>query len=143
MKIANDIRWMGSGPRAGIGELAVPAVQPGSSIMPGKVNPVIAESVTMVAAQVIGNDVTIAVGGQSGNFELNVMMPVIAYNLLQSIAILSASARNFAERTIDGLEATARGPEMVEKGLMLATALAPQIGYERGRRDRQGSRQRR
>ncbi len=130
MKIANDIRWMGSGPRAGIGELAVPAVQPGSSIMPGKVNPVIAESVTMVAAQVIGNDLTIAVGGQSGNFELNVMMPVIAYNLLQSIAILGTSARNFADRTIDGLEATERGPEMVEKGLMLATALAPEIGYE-------------
>jgi fumarate hydratase, class II len=130
MKIANDIRWMGSGPRAGIGELAVPAVQPGSSIMPGKVNPVIAEAVTMVAAQVIGNDVTITVGGQSGNFELNVMMPVIAYNLLQSIAILGTSARNFAERTIDGLEVTGRGPEMVEKGLMLATALAPEIGYE-------------
>lgn len=130
MKIANDIRWMGSGPRAGIGELSLPAVQPGSSIMPGKVNPVIAESVTMVAAQVIGNDVTIAVGGQSGNFELNVMMPVIAYNLLQSIAILSTSARNFAERTIDGLEVTERGPEMVEQGLMLATALAPEIGYE-------------
>jgi fumarate hydratase, class II len=130
MKIANDIRWMGSGPRAGIGELAVPAVQPGSSIMPGKVNPVIAEAVTMVAAQVIGNDVTITVGGQSGNFELNVMMPVIAYNLLQSIAILGTSARNFAERTIDGLEVTERGPEMVEKGLMLATALAPEIGYE-------------
>ena len=130
MKIANDIRWMGSGPRAGIGELAVPAVQPGSSIMPGKVNPVIAESVTMVAAQVIGNDVTVTVGGQSGNFELNVMMPVIAYNLLQSISILGTSARNFAEKTIDGLEATDRGPEMVEKGLMLATALAPAIGYE-------------
>lgn len=130
MKIANDIRWMGSGPRAGIGELTVPAVQPGSSIMPGKVNPVIAEAVTMVAAQVIGNDVTIAVGGQSGNFELNVMMPVMAYNLLQSIAILSTSARNFAERTVDGLEATQRGPEMVEKGLMLATALAPEVGYE-------------
>jgi fumarate hydratase class II len=131
MKIANDIRWMGSGPRAGIGEIAVPAVQPGSSIMPGKVNPVIAESVAMVAAQVIGNDVTITVGGQSGNFELNVMMPVIAYNLLQSIALLAASARNFATRCIDGLDATDRGPEMVEKGLMLATALAPEIGYER------------
>ncbi len=130
MKIANDIRWMGSGPRAGIGELAVPPVQPGSSIMPGKVNPVIAESVTMVAAQVIGNDVTITIGGQSGNFELNVMMPVIAYNLLQSIAILSTSARNFAERTIEGLTATEHGPEMVERGLMLATALAPAVGYD-------------
>ncbi|HEX6507536.1 MAG TPA: class II fumarate hydratase [Chloroflexota bacterium] len=130
MKIANDIRWMGSGPRAGIGELDLPAVQPGSSIMPGKVNPVIAESMAMVAAQVMGNDVTIAIGGQSGNFELNVMMPVIAYNLLQSIAILGTGARNFAEQCVDGLEATDRGPEMVEKGLMLATALAPEIGYE-------------
>jgi len=130
MKIANDIRWMGSGPRAGIGEIAVPEVQPGSSIMPGKVNPVIAESVTMVCAQVIGNDVTISLAGQSGNFELNVMMPVVAYNLLQSIHLLAASARNFAMQCIDGLEATERGPEMVEKGLMLGTALAPEIGYE-------------
>jgi fumarate hydratase class II len=130
MKIANDIRWMGSGPRAGIGEITVPAVQPGSSIMPGKVNPVIAESVCMVAAQVIGNDVTIAVGGQSGNFELNVMMPVMAYNLLQTIGLLAASARNFADQCIAGTEATERGPDMVEKGLMLATALAPEIGYE-------------
>src|SRR5947209_6122696 len=130
MKIANDIRWMGSGPRAGIGEIAVPAVQPGSSIMPGKVNPVIAESVAMIAAQVIGNDVTVSVGGQSGHFELNVMMPVVAYNLLQSVDLLAAGARNFAEQCIDGLEAMERGPEMVEKGLMLATALAPVIGYE-------------
>src|SRR5579872_6088872 len=129
-KIANDIRWMGSGPRAGIGELLLPAVQPGSSIMPGKVNPVIAESVCMAAAQVIGNDVTITIGGQAGNFELNVMMPVMTYNLLQSIQLLSASARNLADRCIAGLEATGRGPEMVEKGLMLATALAPVIGYE-------------
>jgi fumarate hydratase class II len=131
MKIANDIRWMGSGPRAGIGELNVPAVQPGSSIMPGKVNPVIAESVCMACAQVIGNDLTISIGGQSGNFELNVMMPVVAYNLLQSIHLLATSCQNFALQCIDGLEATDRGPEMVEKGLMLATALAPEIGYER------------
>jgi fumarate hydratase class II len=130
MKIANDIRWMGSGPRAGIGEIALPAVQPGSSIMPGKVNPVIAESVAMAAAQVIGNDVTIAIGGQSGNFELNVMMPVIAYNLLQSIHLLAASSANFAVQCIAGIEATERGPQMVEQGLMLATALAPVIGYE-------------
>lgn len=130
MKIANDIRWMGSGPRAGIGEIALPAVQPGSSIMPGKVNPVIAESVTMVCAQVIGNDVTITIGGQSGNFELNVMMPVVAYNLLQSIHLLAACAANFASQCIDGIEATGRGPQMVEQGLMLATALAPVIGYE-------------
>ncbi|HLJ68554.1 MAG TPA: class II fumarate hydratase [Chloroflexota bacterium] len=131
MKIANDVRWMGSGPRAGIGEISLPAVQPGSSIMPGKVNPVIAESVAMVAAQVIGNDATITIGGQSGNFELNVMMPVIAYNLLQSIHILATSAGNFARQCIDGIEATERGPEMVEKGLMLGTALAPVIGYEK------------
>lgn len=130
MKIANDIRWMGSGPRAGIGEINLPAVQPGSSIMPGKVNPVIAESVTMVAAQVFGNDVTITVAGQSGNFELNVMLPVVAYNLLQSIHLLAASAANLAAQCIEGLEATQRGPEMVEKGLMLGTALAPEIGYE-------------
>ena len=131
IKIANDIRWMGSGPRAGIGEIALPAVQPGSSIMPGKVNPVIAESVAMAGAQVIGNDATITIGGQSGNFELNVMMPVIAYNLLQSIHILATSTENFATQCIEGIEATERGPEMVEKGLMLGTALAPVIGYEK------------
>lgn len=130
MKIANDIRWMGSGPRAGLGEITLPEVQPGSSIMPGKVNPVIAESVTMVAAQVMGNDAAITIGGQAGNFELNVMLPVVAYNLLQSIHLLATSAVNFAARAIEGLRATERGPEMVEKGLMLGTALAPEIGYE-------------
>ncbi len=130
LKIANDIRWLGSGPRAGIGELELPAVQPGSSIMPGKVNPVIAESVTMVAAQVLGNDVTINIAGQSGNFELNVMMPVAAYNLLQSIALLATSCDNFAVQCIDGLKATERGPLMVEQGLMVGTALAPRIGYD-------------
>lgn len=130
LKIANDIRWLGSGPRAGIGEIDLPAVQPGSSIMPGKVNPVIAESVTMVAAQVLGNDVTINIAGQSGNFELNVMMPVASYNLSQSIAILATAAANFAAQCIDGLQATARGPEMVERGLMVGTALAPRIGYD-------------
>ena len=130
MKIANDIRWMGSGPRTGIGELDVPAVQPGSSIMPGKVNPVIAESVTMVAAQVIGNDATITIAGQSSNFELNVMMPVAAYNLLQSVAILATVADNFASQCIVGLQATARGPQMVEQGLAIGTALAPRIGYD-------------
>src|SRR5256886_8114812 len=98
MKIANDIRWLGSGPRAGIGEIDLPAVQPGSSIMPGKVNPVIAESVAMVCAQVMGNHTTITIAGQSGNFEINVMMPVTAYNLLQSISLLVASARNFTEQ---------------------------------------------
>jgi fumarate hydratase class II len=130
MKIANDIRWLGSGPRAGIGEIALPEVQPGSSIMPGKVNPVIAESVTMVCAQVIGNDVTINIAGQSGNFELNVMMPVASYNLIQSIQILASASKNFAEQCIDGLKATERGPEMVERGLMLCTALVPETGYD-------------
>ena len=130
MKIANDIRWLGSGPRAGIGEIDLPAVQPGSSIMPGKVNPVIAESVTMVCAQVIGNHTTITVAGQAGNFEINVMMPVTAYNLLQSVNLLATSARNFAEQCIKGLKATSRGPEMVERGLAICTSLAPVIGYD-------------
>jgi fumarate hydratase, class II len=130
MKIANDIRWLGSGPRAGIGEIDLPAVQPGSSIMPGKVNPVIAESLCMVCAQVIGNHTTITVGGQSGNFEINVMMPIIAYNLLQSISLLAAASRNFTEQCIKGLQATTKGPEMVERGLAICTALAPIIGYD-------------
>lgn len=130
MKIANDIRWLGSGPRAGIGEIDLPAVQPGSSIMPGKVNPVIAESVCMVCAQVMGNHTTITIAGQSGNFEINVMMPVAAYNLLQSIALLAAAARNFTEQCIKGISATSKGPEMVERGLAICTALAPVIGYD-------------
>jgi fumarate hydratase class II len=131
MKIANDIRWLGSGPRAGIGEIALPEVQPGSSIMPGKVNPVIAESAAMVAAQVMGNDATITIAGQSGNFELNVMLPLIAYNLLQSIELLANAAENFTNQSVVGIQATERGPEVVETGLMLATALAPEIGYDR------------
>ncbi len=130
MKIANDIRWLGSGPRAGIGELDLPAVQPGSSIMPGKVNPVIAESVCMVCAQVIGNHTTVTIAGQAGNFEINVMMPVTAYNLLQSISLLAAVARNFTEQCIKGLTATTKGPEMVERGLAICTSLAPIIGYD-------------
>jgi fumarate hydratase class II len=130
MKIANDIRWLGSGPRAGIGEIDLPAVQPGSSIMPGKVNPVIAESVCMVCAQVMGNHTTITVAGQSGNFEINVMMPVTAYNLLQSIDLLAAVARNFTAQCINGIQATDKGPEMVERGLAICTALAPIIGYD-------------
>ena len=130
MKIANDLRWMGSGPRAGFGEIDLPAVQPGSSIMPGKVNPVIAESLAMVCTQVIGNDLTVSVAGQSGNFEINVMMPVAAYNLLQSIDILASATDNLVEQCIEGIEATARGPEMVERGLMLTTSLAPVIGYD-------------
>jgi fumarate hydratase class II len=131
MKIANDIRWLGSGPRCGIGEILIPPVQPGSSIMPGKVNPVIAESVCQVAAQVIGNDVTITIAGQSGNFELNVMMPLIAHNLLQSIAILSSVSRVFTEKCIVGIKANKeRCEEMIEKSLAMCTVLAPIIGYD-------------
>ncbi len=129
-KIANDIRWMGSGPRAGIGELGLPEVQPGSSIMPGKVNPVIPESVIQVCAQVKGNDSTIAAAGQDGYFEINLMMPVAAYNLLQSIAILAAAADNLTKQCIVGLKATDKGPSTVERGLMIGTALAPVVGYD-------------
>jgi fumarate hydratase class II len=129
-KIANDIRWLGSGPRAGIGELELPAVQPGSSIMPGKVNPVICESVLMVCVQVIGNDAAITVGGQSGNFEINLTMPIVAYDLLQSISILANGTRNLATQCIDGITATPKGPQMVERGLAICTALAPIIGYD-------------
>jgi fumarate hydratase class II len=129
-KIASDVRLMGMGPRAGIAEIALPETQPGSSIMPGKVNPVIVESLTMVVARVVGNDATIAFG-QTGSFlELNVMMPVTAAALLESIALLAASARNFADRCVAGITATERGPALVERGLMLATALAPEIGYD-------------
>jgi fumarate hydratase, class II len=131
MKVSNDIRWLGSGPRAGIGEIALPEVQPGSSIMPGKVNPVIAESAAMAAAQVMGNDATITIAGQSGNFELNVMLPLIAYNLLQSIELLANASSNLTDQCVIGIKATERGPDLVEKGLMLATALAPEIGYDR------------
>ncbi len=131
-KIANDLRWLGSGPRCGLGELVLPSLQPGSSIMPGKVNPVIPESVLMVAAQVIGNDATIALGGLSGNFELNVMMPVIGYNLLQSVEILASASRLLAERCVDNLKADReRATEMVEKSLAMVTALVPKIGYDR------------
>ena len=130
MKIANDIRWMGSGPRGGFGELEIPEVQPGSSIMPGKVNPVIPESVCQVSAQVIGNDATVSIAGQSGNFEINVMMPVAAYNLLQSIELLAKASRNLADQCVDGLKATDKGPEMVERGLAIVTTLVPHIGYD-------------
>lgn len=132
MKIANDLRWLGSGPRCGIGEIILPATQPGSSIMPGKVNPVIAEAAAMAAAQVMGNDLTIAVGGQSGNFELNVMKPVIVYNLLQSIELLTNACVVLAEKCVDGLRADReRAQEMVEKSLAMVTSLAPRIGYDR------------
>ncbi len=131
LKIANDIRWLGSGPRCGIGEIMLPAVQPGSSIMPGKVNPVIAESVTQVAAQVIGNDAAISIGGQSGNFDLNVMMPMMAHNLLQSIALLSNVSHVFADKCIAGIKADRkRCEDMIEQSLAMCTVLAPIIGYD-------------
>lgn len=131
MKIANDIRWLGSGPRCGLGEINLPETQPGSSIMPGKVNPVIAESVTMVCAQVMGNDVTVTVGGQGANFELIVMMPVMAYNLLQSIELLAAASNNFAAKCIEGIKANEeRCQSLIEESLAMCTALAPEIGYE-------------
>jgi len=129
--IAADIRLLACGPRAGIAEIALPEVQPGSSIMPGKVNPVIAESLTMVAAQVVGNDATIAFAGAAGSLlELNVMMPVAAYDLLESIAILAAAAANFATQAVDGITSTGNGPRLVERGLMTCTGLAPRIGYD-------------
>ncbi len=130
MKIANDIRWLGSGPRCGLGEIILPETQPGSSIMPGKVNPVIAESVTMVAAQVMGNDVSIMVGGQAGNFELLVMLPLMAFNLLQSIDLLAGASENFSARCVEGLKANEqRCRESIEQSLAMCTALAPDIGY--------------
>jgi fumarate hydratase class II len=131
MKIANDIRWLGAGPRANLAELQLPEVQPGSSIMPGKVNPVIPESTMMVVTQVVGNDTTITLAGQNGNFELNTMLPLIAYNLLQSIEILGNAASNLADQCVEGLQATQRASEMVENSLMLATTLAPEIGYDK------------
>ena len=131
MKIANDVRWLGSGPRCGLGEIQLPETQPGSSIMPGKVNPVIAESVTMVCAQVIGNDVTVTVGGQAGNFELIVMLPIMAYNLLQSIELLATASNNFAAKCIEGITANKeRCQSLIEQSLAMCTALAPEIGYE-------------
>ena len=129
-KIGSDVRLMGMGPRAGLAEIALPEIQPGSSIMPGKVNPVIIESLTMVVARVVGNDATIAFGQTGSLLELNVMLPVTAVALLESISLLAAAARNFADRAIRGLTATERGPALVEQGLMLATALAPEIGYD-------------
>ena len=131
MKIANDVRWLGSGPRCGLGEINLPETQPGSSIMPGKVNPVIAESVTMVCAQVIGNDVTVTLGGQAGNFELLVMLPVMAYNLLQSIELLATASSNFASRCVEGIQANEqRCKDSIEGSLAMCTALAPEIGYD-------------
>ena len=129
-KIGSDIRLMGMGPRAGLAELAVPETQPGSSIMPGKVNPVIIESLTMVVARVVGNDATVGFAQTGSLLELNVMLPVTALVTLESITLLAAATANLRARTIDGLAATERGPALVEQGLMLATALAPEIGYD-------------
>ncbi len=131
LKIANDVRWLGSGPRCGIGELMIPAVQPGSSIMPGKVNPVMAESLIQVCAQVVGNDAAVTLGGGFGNFELNVMMPMIAHNLLQSIELLASSATLFEERCVAGLKADAEACERsVEQSLAMVTSLSPILGYD-------------
>ncbi len=132
-KIANDLRWMNSGPLAGLGEIALPALQPGSSIMPGKVNPVIPEAASMVAAQVIGHDVTITIAGQSGNFQLNVMLPLIAYELLESIRLLANVSRLLADRAIAGFTVNhARLAEALRRNPILVTALNPVIGYEKG-----------
>lgn len=132
MKIGNDFRWMNSGPNSGIGEIELEAQQPGSSIMPGKVNPVMEESLTMVAAQVIGNDAAITVGGQSGNFELNVMLPLVAHNLLESIKILGNAAKNFADRSVKGFKVKEEHiKKMVGKNPILVTALNPLIGYDK------------
>jgi fumarate hydratase class II len=133
MKIANDLRWMNSGPLAGLGEITLPALQPGSSIMPGKINPVIPEAVAMASAQVIGNDSTIAVAGQSGNFQLNVMLPVVAYNLLQSISLMSNASRQLADKAIAGF--TVNEENLVDalgRNPILVTAMNPVIGYEQG-----------
>ena len=130
IKIANDIRLLGSGPRCGIGELALPEVQPGSSIMPGKVNPVIAESLIQAACQAIAADVAVLQAGQWSFFELNTMLPFAAHNLVSGVEILGAATRNFAERCVRGIEATGRGPELVERGLAICTGLVPYIGYD-------------
>jgi fumarate hydratase class II len=132
-KIANDVRWLSSGPRTGIAEIRLPALQPGSSIMPGKVNPVMSEMVMQVAAQVIGNDTTITWGAANGNFELNVMMPLIAHNLLESISLLAGAADTFRERCVDGIVANVdRARELVEANIIVVTALNPHIGYDNG-----------
>ncbi len=130
-KIANDVRWLGSGPRCGIGEIHLPDLQPGSSIMPGKVNPVMSEMLLMICAQVVGNDATVAWGGAAGNFELNVMIPVMAYNVLHSVGILTNGSRLFASRCVEGLEANEkRCTELIEQSLAMVTALNPRIGYD-------------
>lgn len=133
MKMANDIRWMASGPRSGLGEITIPANEPGSSIMPGKINPTQCEALTMVAIQVMGNDATIGIGASQGNFELNVYMPVIAYNLLQSIVLLTDGLRSFDQNCLVGIKADQeKMTQYVEQSLMLVTALNPHIGYDNG-----------
>jgi fumarate hydratase class II len=132
MKIANDVRWLASGPRSGLGEITIPENEPGSSIMPGKVNPTQCEALTMLCCQVFGNDVAINIGGASGNFELNVFKPLIAHNFLQSVRLLADGARSFDEHCARGIEANhSRIAELMERSLMLVTALAPHIGYDR------------
>ncbi len=132
-KIANDLRWLGSGPRTGIAEIRLPSLQPGSSIMPGKVNPVMSEMMMQVAAQVIGNDTTITWAGANGNFELNVMMPVMAHNLLESIALLASATTTFRERCVEGIEAdVAHARALAERNIIVVTALNPHIGYDKG-----------
>jgi fumarate hydratase class II len=132
MKIANDVRWLASGPRSGLGELSIPENEPGSSIMPGKVNPTQCEALTMLCAQVFGNDVALNIGGASGNFELNVFKPVIAHNFLQSARLLADGMASFEEHCVRGIEAnTARIEDLLERSLMLVTALAPHIGYDK------------
>jgi fumarate hydratase, class II len=134
-KIANDLRWLSSGPVTGIAEIRLPALQPGSSIMPAKVNPVIPEMVMQVSAQVIGNDTAITWGGANGNFELNVMMPMMARNLLESIGLLAAASANLATKCVDGIEADAeRARDLLEKNVIVVTALNPHIGYDAGSR---------
>jgi fumarate hydratase class II len=131
MKIANDVRWLASGPRSGLGELEIPAVQPGSSIMPGKVNPVLAEALIQAVAQVVAADGAIVQAAQWGFFELNTMLPLAAHNFVPAIELLGNATRAFDEKCVRGVRATARGPESVERGLALATALVPLIGYDR------------
>ncbi len=131
LKIANDMRWLASGPRCGIGELSLPEVQPGSSIMPGKVNPVIAEALIMATARTFAADAAVLHAGEWGFFELNTMMPVAAHDLVQAVEILGAAAGNFAEKCVRGTRATGKGPEMVERGLSIVTGLAPVVGYDK------------
>jgi fumarate hydratase class II len=132
-KIANDLRWLSSGPRTGIAEIRLPSLQPGSSIMPGKVNPVMSEMVMQVAAQVVGNDAAVTWGGANGNFELNVMMPLIAHNLLESIALLGSAAEVFREKCVEGIEADVeRSRDLAERNIIVVTALNPHIGYDKG-----------